>query len=165
MYGFTTSALWAMPVLAVLLGSAASSPVSRAGGADLTGIWILNVERSSWGRMKVPASVIVEIEQEGNAIRYTGWVTYANEDTREFSFDGAIDGDEYPVTRSYGPGKLALRQTDDLTIRTLYTSLDGRYVENVRMVLSPNHRRMTRYMSLKSPVGSRQWIEVYERRD
>jgi hypothetical protein len=153
---FTRRTLFSASLSAAVLAETART-------TDLTGTWVLDVEKSSWGKMKVPASVIVHIRQDGNDFSYTGWVAYRNEETREFAFRGAVDGKEYPVSRSYGPGKLAFRRTDHLTLESDYKSNDGKYSESVRTVVIVNGRMMTRYMSLRSPVGARTWIEVYRR--
>lgn len=146
---------------------AALAATGAAGGAaaeDLSGVWMLNVEKSNWQRMRAPASVDLRIEQAGNVICYEGLVTYTNEDSRQFSFEGAIDGKEYPAVRSYGSGKLMLRRRDNATLESVFSSADGLYVETSRMVLSPDGKRITRYMRVRTPDGTRTWVEVYERR-
>lgn len=155
MVHFRNFAVVLMPVVALAVVGSAS---------DLTGIWVLDAGKSSWGKMNVPSSVIIEIEQQGDSLRYTGTVTYANEDTREFAFVGAIDGKEYLVMRSFGAGKMTVHRMDPWTLRTEFKSDDGAYQESSRLVLSADGTRLTRYMSLKSPVGPRSWIEVYRRR-
>jgi len=155
MLHFRNSAVLWMPVMALAV-------VGSAG--NLTGIWVLDAGKSSWGKMNVPSSVIIEIDQEGDSLHYTGTVTYANEDTREFAFIGAIDGKEYLVMRSFGAGKMTVHRTDPWTLRTEFRSDDGAYQESSRIVLSGDGTRLTRYMSLKSPLGPRTWIEVYRRR-
>lgn len=149
-----------------LMAIAGSGMAAVAGGPadDLSGVWILNVEKSSWARMRAPASVYVRIEQAHNTICYDGLVTYTNEDSRQFSFEGAIDGREYPAVRSYGHGKLMFRRLNAATVETVFTSADGRFVETSRTVLAPEGRRMTRYMRVRSPDGNRSWIEIYDRK-
>lgn len=131
---------------------------------DLGGVWKLNVEKSSWGKMKQPVAVVLEINQSQLSLSYSGTVTYVNEESRDFAFSGAIDGNEYPMTRSYGTGKCLFRRMSFAGIESVFRSDDGQYVETARMILSRDGKIMTRYLSLKSPEGDRTWTEVYERR-
>lgn len=140
-----------------------------AGKADtieehLAGTWEMDVQKSVWGEMQKPESVVLEILRNGSEIRYSGLVTYQNRDTRPFAYEGAIDGRDYPVVRSYGSGKLVMTRKSATTLQTVYTSDNGVYVETARMVLSADGKHMTRYMSLKYPLGLRSWVEVYNRR-
>lgn len=131
---------------------------------NLAGTWVMDVQKSIWGEMQKPESVVLEIVRRGAEIRYSGLVTYQNQDTRSFTFDGAMDGREYPVMRSYGPGKLVMTRKGIATVESVYTSDSGVYVETVRTVLSADGKHMTRYMNLKYPPGIRTWVEVYNRR-
>ena len=138
-------------------------PACAADIPDLGGVWKLNVERSTWGRMAKPVSVILEINHNQLSLSYSGLVTYANEESREFGFAGAIDGNEYPMVRSFGSGKCLFRRISLTTVESVFHSDDGLYTETSRMVVSRDGRTMTRYMYLKSPEGDRNWTEVYER--
>jgi hypothetical protein len=131
---------------------------------NLAGVWVMDVQKSVWGEMQKPESVVLEIIRNGNEIRYSGVVTYQNQDTRPFAFDGAMDGREYPVVRSYGSGKLVMNRKSSTTLESVYTSDTGVYVETARMVISLDGKHMTRYMSLRYPLGLRSWVEVYNRR-
>jgi hypothetical protein len=91
-------------------------------------------------------------------------VLYANDDVRDFSLSGALDGREYPADRSYGPGRLRLERRGDNMIQTVYTSDTGLYVETSRILLSADGRRMTRFMEVVTPERREQWVEVYERK-
>jgi hypothetical protein len=135
-----------------------------AGAADLNGIWVLNVEASSWGPMRKPASVVLDIEQKQNSLRYSGVVVYASDDSRDFEFTGVIDGKPYPVTRSWGPGTVAFRRTDSQTLASVYRSNDGLYEENAKTVLLGSGKRLIRYLHLRCPEGDKRWVEIYDRR-
>ncbi len=139
-------------------------PACAADIPDLGGVWKLNVEKSTWGKMARPVSVVLEINHNQLSLTYSGLVTYANEESREFGFAGAIDGNEYPMVRSFGQGKCAFRRLGLNSVESVFHSDDGLYTETSRMVVSRDGRTMTRYMYLKSPEGDRNWTEVYERR-
>jgi len=138
-------------------------PVSASDIPDLGGVWRLNVEKSTWGKMTKPVSVVLEINHNQLSLSYTGVVNYASEESRDFAFAGAIDGNEYPMVRSYGAGKCLFRRVSLTIVESLFRSDDGLYTETARMVMSRDGRTMTRYMYLKSPEGDRSWTEVYER--
>ena len=130
---------------------------------NLTGTWYLNVDKSQWGSAKKPVSVVLKMEHKEPAIRYSGTVSYVNEDTRDFAFDGAIDGTSYPMTRSYGAGTAVLRRVDAGTFEAVFRTADGAYVETARTSLSKNGTTLTRKVNLKTPQGSSAWTEIYER--
>jgi len=139
-------------------------PVLAADIPDLGGVWELNAGKSTWGKMRKPVSVVLEINHNQLSLNYSGVVTYADGESREFGFDGAIDGNYYPMMRSFGSGKCAFHRISLTTVESTYHSDDSLYTESSRMVLSRDGRVMTRFMYLKSPEGDRNWIEVYERR-
>ncbi|HLJ47341.1 MAG TPA: hypothetical protein VKU01_15095 [Bryobacteraceae bacterium] len=131
---------------------------------DLTGNWYLNVDKSDWGAAKRPQSVVLHINHKEPALRYTGTVAYPNEDTRDFAFDGAIDGKSYPMTRSYGVGSAVLRRIDTGAFESVFRTDDGSYIETVRTALSRGGQVLTRKVRLQTPQGTNSWTEIYERR-
>ena len=153
-----SSLRWLVPAyLPIALGLCAQQP------GNLTGNWYLNVDKSEWGSAKKLQDVVLHIEHKEPALRYSGSVTYLNEDTRGFTFDGAIDGKAYPMTRSYGSGTVVLRRIDALTFESVFRTNDNAYVENVRSTLSRGGRDLTRRVRLETPQGSTSWTEIYER--
>ena len=141
----------------IALGLYAQQPGS------LTGSWYLNVDKSEWGSAKKPQSVVLRIEHAEPALRYSGSVTYLNEDVRDFTFDGAIDGKAYSMTRSYGAGTVVLRRIDAATFESVFRTDDKTYVETVRTTLLRSGRDLTRRVHLETPQGSTSWTEIYER--
>ena len=151
--------LWLGPVIVCL-----AVGVCTAQTINLTGTWYLNAEKSQWGTVKKPISVVLEIQHREPALQYRGTVTYSNEDTRDFAFEGAIDGKEYAMTRSFGAGTINLRRMDALTIEATFKTTDGAYIETTRTSLSRDGKTMTRRLRTQSPEGTKTWTEVYERR-
>lgn len=151
---------WLLPFVlaASALGIASAQP------ADLTGSWHLNVEKSKWGGMTKPVSVALEIVHKEPMLNYHGVVMYANEDTREFAFSGALDGTEYAMSRSFGDGMITLRRIDAWTVESTFRTPDGLYRETAQTTISRSGRTLTRRLRLHSPGGRKSWTEVYERR-
>ena len=145
-----------------LLWAGMSIPPSAPG--ELTGDWHLNVERSRWGSVSKPVSVVVHIEHSEPEISYFGQVVYANEDARDFAFQGAVDGRPYPVMRSFGTGKIVLKRLDLWSIESVTRSDCGNFVETARTTLSQDGKTLTRRLRLQAPDNVKTWTEVYERR-
>jgi hypothetical protein len=149
-----------LPAL-LCLGLAAGA----AENANFSGTWHLNVEKSRWGSKPKPVSVTLVIEHSDPKLHYRGTVTQSGENTRDFTFDGAIDGKEYPMTSAAGAGMATLRRVDANTIETDFRSTDGTRTENARTSLSRDGKVLTRTIREKTPeTGSKTWVEIYERR-
>jgi hypothetical protein len=146
-------------VLAALsLGMAAAQP------AELTGSWHLNVEKSRWGKVVKPLSVVLTIEHHEPRLDYHGVVQYANEETREFSFSGSLDGGEYAMSRSFGDGMITLRRIDPWTVESTFRSGDGRCTETAQTTIARSGKTLTRRLTVQSPDGRKSWTEHYDRR-
>jgi hypothetical protein len=129
---------------------------------NLTGSWKLNVEKSKWGKKEKPTSVIVHIEHNEPAWKYSGTVTLPNSEEKTFTYDGAIDGQEHDATSAYGAGKMTVRRVNRFTIESTFHTSDGKYTETASTT-STDARVMNRRMHLKSPDGEVSWAEVYEK--
>lgn len=132
--------------------------------ADFSGLWNLNVARSSWGKKQKPHSVSVEIEHREPALKYQGTVVDAQGDGRYFSFEGAIDGKEYRYHGPYGEGAIRFQRVDSRTVSSVFTSADGKVRENVVIRMSRDGRSFTYQVRLQDPAGEMRWTEVYERK-
>lgn len=132
--------------------------------ANLSGNWQLNVDRSKWGNMNRPVSVILTIVHQEPSLSYHGSVQYANEDVRDFGFSGAIDGKPYPMSRSYGDGEIVIIRIDGRTIESTFRTADGNTIETARTIVSRDGRTMERRLRLTTPEGTRRWTEIYERK-
>jgi hypothetical protein len=133
---------------------------------DLSGRWHLNVGKSSWGKRPTPVSVEVTITHREPVLKYSGTVTLdAQGTTRDFEFEGAIDGKEHPVVGgNVGEGKLTIRRLNQYTTASVAKSNDGQTEESATTTVSRDGRTMTRKLRLKRPDGVLTWTEVYERR-
>jgi hypothetical protein len=153
------SSAWCIPALLVLMPG-----VCAGQSRDLSGSWHLNVEKSRWGSVSKPHSVVVVIAHHEPEIQYHGTVTYANEDTREFGFAGAFDGKAYRMVRSFGAGTITLHRVDESTFESSFRTDDGLTSETARTTLSRDGKTLTRKLTMRSPTDSKSWTEVYEKR-
>lgn len=144
--------------------AAASFTIASAQPADFTGSWHLNVEKSRWGAVAKPLSVVLTIEHREPQLHYHGIVLYASEDTREFAFSGALDGAEYAMSRSFGDGMITLRRIDPWTIESTFRSADGLTVETAQTTIARSGRTLTRRLRVQGPDGRKSWTEYYEKR-
>ncbi len=138
--------------------------------ADMSGTWQLNVSRSSWGHHPKLAGATVSIEHHEPSFKYSGSVTFPNGvnsedrgDTGHFAFDGAIDGKEYPVTGTLGPGQMSIHRISTNTVVSDFKSNDGKVTETARMTISADGKTLTRVMRTKGPTGNDSWTEIYDR--
>ncbi len=144
-------------------GAAIAAALCAAEVPNLTGTWRLNVDKSSWGKKTKPTLVVIQMEHQEPALKYTGKETGTDGEEKSFSFAGAIDGKSYPVNTSYGPGKVIIKRVNDYTFSSEFKSDDGRYTEDATTSLSHDQKVLTRRVRLKSPDGAAAWTEVYEK--
>jgi hypothetical protein len=143
-----------------LLLSALAALLFAADAASLSGTWHLNVDKSVWGKKPKPQSVVVNIEHNEPAIKYSG-VAISDTDGggRPFEFSGSLDAKEYP----YRDGTITLRRIDSHTTSSVYRSRDGSVTETARTTLSRDNKTLTRVIEGQGPEGKQRWTEVYER--
>jgi hypothetical protein len=142
--------------------------VASAQVPDLSGTWQLNVAKSGWGKHPKPTGGTVVIEHHEPALKYTGTVAVNNgtettDGPRKFSFDGAIDGKEYPVMGTTGPGTMTIRRESPTTVVSELKSSQGAVLETARTTISADGKRLIREMKAKGPAGEMSWTEVYDR--
>lgn len=148
----------------LLAWTALSLAVCAAPVPNLSGTWVLNIEKSRWGKKPKPQSVVVVIEHNEPALKYTGTVVDANGDSRHFTVEGLIDGKEYPVAGDHGEGTIVLRRLNATTTSHELRSNDGRFVETATSRLSLDGKVLTRRLRQRSPEATLSWTEVYEKR-
>lgn len=153
------SSAWVAPLLIVL-----ASGVCAGQARNLSGNWHLNVEKSSWSSATKPVSVVLAIDHREPQLKYSGTVTYANEEERSFGFDGALDGKPYRMSRSFGEGSITLHRVDVRTVESSFRSDDGQFTETARTTVSRDGKTLTRKLTARSPGGNTSWTEIYEKR-
>lgn len=148
---------------------AAAWQLAAAQVPDLSGTWQLNVAKSVWGKHPKPAGAVITIEHHEPELKYSGTVMFptgvtGGEHARTFTFDGAIDGKEYPVTGTLGPGKMEFHRENPAIVTSRFQSSDGSLTETARTTLSPDGKVLVRDIHAKGPNGDESWTEVYDRR-
>jgi hypothetical protein len=86
--------------------------------------------------LEEPFSVVLVIEHKDPMLQYHGTVTHTNEDTRDFVFSGALDGKEYAMVSSIGPGITVLHRVDANTLESAFRNADGTRLETALTSLS-----------------------------
>jgi hypothetical protein len=133
--------------------------------ANLSGTWVLNVEKSKWGSKDKPVSGEVIVQHNEPAFNYSGWVSGENGTRNSFEFKGAIDGKEHPLTGGdVGEGKITIRRVNPKVIEGTAKSNDGSITEITRTQISADGKMLTRDIDLRGPAGHKKWTEVYERK-
>jgi hypothetical protein len=150
--------------LLLLLPALVAASLCVAQPADISGTWILNQARSRWGSSTRPFKVLLYIEHREPALKYQGTITYADDDTRDFAFDGSIDGKPVPMERPAGNGVMFHERVAPREIKTVFKTNDGNHVQTVTTVISRDGKTLTRRLQIETPTGVRRWAEVYDRR-
>jgi hypothetical protein len=144
--------------VAAILGSFC---LGAADVANLSGTWVLKVEKSRWGKKPKPTSMVVEIEHQEPTLKYRGVGVDDQGVKNEFQFEGAIDGKEY--SRDSGL-KTVIKRVNKYTVTSTTSSADGRVVTQATTVVSADGNTLTRTMHQKGSDGDVRWTEVYERK-
>ena len=132
--------------------------------ANFSGTWQLNLEKSRWGSKPKPLGVTLVIDHKDPSLEYRGTVRETTEDSREFHFQGAIDGKQYPMMASGTAGQGVLRWVNTSTLESEFHSADGKRSETTRTSLSSDGKTLTRSITEKTPeAGTKTWTEVYDR--
>lgn len=132
--------------------------------ANMGGTWKLNIQKSKWGKRDKPTQAEIQIDQHDPSFKYKGSVLNADgTDARRFEFGGAIDGKSYPVSGPEGAGSITIKRVDANTIRSHYTSKDGKVTEDATTSISRDGKELTRRIHRKGPRGEFTWTEVYNK--
>jgi hypothetical protein len=140
---------------------------SASNVADMSGTWFLDVNKSRWGRHAKAQSAVVKVEHHEPALKYSGTVVAASgggETTQEFSFDGAIDGKEYPLKDTAGEKRMTFQRVNPSTVKSVLKAADGTVVETATTTISRDGKTMQRDIEAKGRNGEVAWTEFYDRR-
>jgi hypothetical protein len=131
---------------------------------NLTGTWVLNPARSSWGAREKPVTITLQIEHKEPVIRYNGLVVDVYGDGRAFQYEATLDGKAHPFRGPYGEGAIVFRRLDATTTTSLFRSRSGTIVEESKTSVTRDGKVLTHRVCLKDPNGEVSWTEVYDRR-
>ena len=130
------------------------SALSAADVADMSGNWILNIQRSKWHGAPKPDSGRLVIEHQEPKLKYERTVTPATVEDKSMTFDGAIDGKEHN-------GIIATRLSPFSILFTM-KSEDGTSLETtVTMTKDGDH--LVRRIQSSGPSGKLTWTELYDK--
>ena len=132
--------------------------------ANMSGKWVLNDKRSRFGNNAHPSEVFLTVEHNEPKLKYQGTVNRPQEGAiTDFSFDGAVDGKQYPVKEESGERKVTFHRVNDRTVESI-TSFDQGEVRS-RITMSRDGNTMERQMTFRGKDGkTRSWVEIYEKK-
>ena len=151
-------------LLLCLLAAVLVPEVAPAQVADMTSNWILNKKRSSWGSPGRPFDVILRIEHREPRLKYNGTITYDGDNSREFAYDGVIDGQPRAADRPAGSGTMTHQRIGPLEFKTEFRTASGQYVQTVSTVISRDGKTLTRSLRIETQEGVHRWTEVYDKK-
>jgi hypothetical protein len=122
--------------------------------ATISGIWNLNVNRSKWHRAPRPTSARLAIEHHEPKLKYESTITDADGQTRNFTFDGVIDGKDHN-------GVIAQRLSPFSTLLTLKSDDGG--TQEITNTITQDGNHLIRRIQSSGPNGKLIWTELYDK--
>lgn len=142
----------------------AAALLSAAQVPNLSGVWKLNQQKSKWAKNQAaPVTVVVTITHQEPSLKYSGTVTGADDQTRNFDFTGAIDGKPYQENGSGETGTVTYKRVDARTVDAEYRDAGGKLVQTARNRISADGRTLIREITADTADGQMKWTEVYDR--
>jgi hypothetical protein len=148
--------------LALLLLSVAGAAAFE-GPANMSGTWKLNVAKSKWHGKPAPHTVEFTILHNEPSLKYTGHVSDFDEAETTFTFDGAIDGKEYPVKVEKAEQYMSFKRLSPYTVSSALRTADGKSSESATTTISMDGKALVRNITRKGPDGSKTWVEAYDK--
>jgi hypothetical protein len=129
-------------LLKVSLRTNFTKPVVQATGDPLVGTWDLDASASTFNPGPVRTHDTRTYTIDGDRIRLTGRVVYADGRVEDIGFDAALDGRDYAPTGNPRAGTLAQVRVDAYTITTT-TKRDGKITATSTRQVSRDGQTMT----------------------
>jgi hypothetical protein len=148
------------------LALALTFTAAAADVADMSGAWKLNVKKSKFEKNAAPLNVLLTIQHQEPALKYSGSVVGSQEahpDT--FEFDGAIDEKIYPVKENAKSGRtIKFKRVNDRTVESWSSDATG-MEEYAKTTLQRDGKTMVREMTVKDNKSQtkRTWTEYYDK--
>lgn len=132
--------------------------------ANMSGTWMLNLERSRFGDNPRPGNVTLTVQHDEPKLKYDGTVNHASEGhVIDFRFDGAVDGKPYVVKEDRSDRTITFKRVNDRTVASDSKWSDGQL--HTTITISSDGRTMERKMDFKDRMGKhREWVEIYEKK-
>lgn len=141
-----------------------TAAIAMAEVANMSGTWVLNVERSRFGKNPHPSNVALSVQHNEPAFKYTGTVNQPGEGhIIDFNFDGTIDGKEHTVKDDRGERQTMFRRVSDRAVESHSRWSEGELKSTI--TISSDGRTLERRMEFKDREGKkRDWVEIYEKK-
>lgn len=130
------------------------SALSAADVVDMSGNWILNIQRSKWHGASKPDSGRLVIEHQEPKLKYKRTFTPATVEDKSMTFDGAIDGKEHN-------GIIATRLSP-FSILFTRKAEDGTSLE-ITVTMTKDSGHLVRRIQSSGPGGKLTWTELYDK--
>jgi hypothetical protein len=147
-----------------LLSFLIAAGVALADVANMSGTWVLSLERSRFGDNPRPSNVVLTVQHNEPALKYSGTVNHPNEgQIIDFDFDGTIDGKPHVIKEDRGDRQATFRRVNDRVVESESKWSDGEL--RSRMTISADGRTLERRMEFRDREGKkRNWTEIYEKK-
>ncbi len=144
-------------LLAVFVLPAADKP-------DFSGEWRMNAEKSNFGPLPAPASIVRQIEHAGPRLRVVTTQAGPKGEVRS-EFNYAVDGKEHVNRSPSGEVRSVLRWDGDVLEVTSNRQAGGATIRTLdRWTLSSDGRTLTTRMLLSAPQGEAEITVVFDKR-
>jgi hypothetical protein len=127
--------------VALLLSALGGSAVAQ--GASLIGHWTLNPAKSKFSSESAPKSGSLTIEILGRAATTTVDTVLASGEAQHWTYTGAYDGVDVPVTGANQYGDMASRKRINATTTETTFKKDGKVTFVNRIVVSADNKLLT----------------------
>jgi len=82
----------------LLLANVAAALGQKPPRKSLVGTWKLNLTKSAWGKIPAPKEATLVVTQDDDTgLKWTAVGVSANGEQFSYSFEGAVDGKDYPM--------------------------------------------------------------------
>lgn len=154
----------ALGALVLSVGLAVVDPLGIAADRkpDFSGHWVLNVDKSNFGKAAKPTSMSLDVKQEGGVLKATQ-TTKDQEGSRSNESQWYDDGKEHPIPVGGGQGKERTHWEGN-TMVTEIRSDDGKYQQAIRISASSDGKTATEKITTKNPDGNTSGTLVWERK-
>lgn len=150
--------------IVVLSAFLTGTAVSAAEPANMSGTWKLNVDRSKLHGRPAPSSLQIVIQHNEPKLSYKGRIyTPSAEGDSEFSFDGAIDGKEYPVKVDTTDQRITFKRLSPYSVQSDMHTVDGKIQETATTAISLDGKTLVRRIIRTTPQGKQTWTETYDK--
>lgn len=143
-----------------------TASIAFAEVANMSGRWVLNLDKSQWGKKPRPQGIEITVDHKDPALKYSGIINPGTEaSTSKFEFNGAVDGKEYTAgDGSAQQAKVKVWRVDDRTVASELRTPDGSVLQQTTTTVVQDGKTLIRKIKHKGPEGTHEWAEFYDKR-